>query len=149
MALANECVPYKLPAISVSAKATAAIAGKRFIKISGNRTGGGGEGAAGATTVGVGLSTDLENLYQVAQCVAKDNCFGVSGYDTPINGEVKVYKKAAGIIVPVTAGAAIVAGVEVESDAEGKAITLAAGRALGMCLNAVSGANKDAEILLY
>lgn len=149
MALANECIPYKLPGISVSAKASAAITGKRFVKISGNRTGGGGEGAAGATTVGVGLSTDLENLYLVAQCVAKDQCFGVSGFDAAINGELKVYKKAAGVIVPVTSGAAIAAGAEVESDAEGKAITLAAGKALGYCLNGVSGANKDTEIILY
>lgn len=146
---ANECIPYKIPGETFTAKASAAVKGKRFVKISGNRTGGGGQGAAGATTVGVGLSSDVENLYQVAQCVAKDQCIGVAGWDAAITAELKVYGKGHGVILPVVAGAAIVAGAEVESDAEGRAITLAAGKALGICMTAVAAANEDAEILVY
>jgi hypothetical protein len=149
MALVNECIPYKEPGASVTARCSAAVKGKRLVKVSGNRTGGGGQGAAGSVTVGVGLSTDLENLYKVAQCVAKDQCIGVSGWDSVINGEVKVFLKGKGIVLPITAGAAIAAGAEVESDAEGRVITLAAGKAIGYCMTAVAAEGEDAEILLY
>jgi hypothetical protein len=146
---ANECIPFKEPGASFTARCSAAVTGKRFVKISGNRTGGGGQGAAGSTTVGVGLSADPENVYKVAQCVAKDQCVGVSGWDAASGAETKVFGKGKGIILPIRAGAAIAAGVEVESDAEGRAITLAAGKALGYCMTAVAGAEEDAEILLY
>jgi hypothetical protein len=146
---ANECIPYKEEATTVTAKAKAAVKGKRFVKVGGNRTGGGGGGAEGSVTVGVGLSTDLENIYQVEPTVAGNQAVGVAGWDTPVNGEVKVYLKGKGFIVPVTAGAAITAGAEVESDAEGRAVTVAAGKPLGMAMNGVTEAGKDAEILLY
>lgn len=144
-----DCIPYKEPGSAFTAKTSAIVKGKRLVKVSGNRTGGGGQGAAGATTIGVGLSTDLENLYKVAQCVAKDQCVGVAGYDAASGAEVKVYAKGKGIILPITAGAAIVAGKEVESDAEGRVIPLAEGKAVGYCMTAVAAAEEDAEILLY
>lgn len=146
---ANECTPFKEPAVSFTARCSAAVTGKRFVKVSGNRTGGGGQGAAGSTTVGVGLSSDAENVYKVAQCVAKDTSVGVSGYDGANGAEIKVFGRGKGLILPITAGAAIAAGAEVESDAEGRAITLAAGKALGYCMTAVAALGEDAEILYY
>jgi hypothetical protein len=146
---ANECIPYKTLADTFTARCSATVTGKRFVKVSGNRTGGGGGGAEGSTTVGVGLSTDPENVYKVAQCVAKDKAVGVSAWDGASGAEIKVYACAHGNIIPITAGAAIAAGAEVESDAEGRAITLAAGKALGYCMTAVAEAGKDAEILFY
>ena len=55
---------------------------------------------------------------------------------------------APGWIVPVTAGATLTAGQEVQTDATGQAIPFAAGVKAGYVLNgAASGA--DAEIALY
>jgi len=146
---ASECIPFFFPSDTWTAKASGAVSGKRFVKIGATRTGGGGEGAAGATTVGVGLSTDLENLPVVKRTVAKDKAVGVAGWDAADKAEVKIYSRGAGIRLPVTSGAAITAGEEVESDAEGRAIPLAAGAALGMAFVTVAGANLDVEILFY
>ena len=135
MAITNECLPFKESGSAVTAKATAAVTGKRFVKISGDRTG------------GPSLSTDVENVYQVAPAAAGDRAIGVAGWDAATGELVKIYTKP-GIIVPVTAGAALTAGQEVQSDATGQAIVLAAGKALGIVMSAAaSGA--DAEIKLY
>lgn len=142
---ANECIPYKEPGSAITFKATAAVAGKRFVKPSGNRTG------------GPGLSTDLANVYQCAQVSASgDPAVGVSKYDVA-NGALG--GAHTGGIVPVTCGANVAAGDRVMSDANGKAIPYAAGntaaagaplvipRVLGIAMTgAVSGA--DAEIML-
>lgn len=146
--MANDCIPYKELGTAVTAKATAAVTGKTLVTISGDRTGGGGGGAEGSSTVGVGLSTDLENLYQVKVCGAGVKAFAVAGYDAAINAELKVFVAGHGIILPVTAAEALTAGWEVESNAEGKLVKLAAGKPVGLVLNkAASG--KDAEILFY
>jgi hypothetical protein len=119
----------------VSFKATAAVTGKRFIAPSGDVTG------------GPGLSTDLENLYRGAHAGAGVKPFGVSKYDVA-NGGVGGVHGQPGKIVPVTAGAAITAGQEVQSDANGQAIPLAAGRPAGLAMSgAANGA--DAQIKLY
>lgn len=147
--MANDCTPYKEPASAVTAKVAsgAGVKGKTFLKIAGNRTGGGGGGAEGSSTVGVGLSTDTENLYQVATAAAGGKAFGVAGWDAAELAELKVYT-GAHIILPIIAGEALTAGWEVEVGAEGKAVKLAAGKAAGLVLNgAASG--KDAEILFY
>lgn len=145
---ANECIPFKTLADTVTAKASAAVTGKTFVAISGNRTGGGGGGAEGSTTIAVGLSTDGENLYQIKVCGAGVKAFGVAAWDAAITAEVKVYAVGHGNILPVTAGEALTAGWEVESDAAGKAVKLAAGKALGLVLTAAAS-GKDAEILVY
>src|SRR4051812_9382436 len=131
---ANECIPFKLPALSFTAKASAAISGKRFVVISGDRTGGGGGGAGGSTSVGAGLSSDVENVYKVKTAGAKVAVVGVSGWDAAENEELKVFGMGNGVILPVKAGEALAAGVEVESNASGEAIALAAGKAVGMTM---------------
>lgn len=132
---ANECIPYKKPGAEISAKATAGITGKRFVKISAGRTG------------GPALSSDLLNVYSVAHAGAGQKAIGVSGHDIA-SGAVGPIHTGPGTILPVTSGAAITAGAEVESDANGKAIPLASGKSLGVCLNTVGGADVDAEIKL-
>lgn len=135
---ANECTPFKEPGSAITGKATAAITGKRFVKITGNRTGGG----AG------GLSSDLANVYQVGPVTATgDIPLGVSKYDAANGALVGVHVQP-GVIVPVTAGATITAGQEVQTDATGQAIPLAAGKARGLALTGAS-AGADAEIKLY
>lgn len=145
---ANELIPYKEPGSTFTAKASGAIIGKRFVEISADRTGGGGGGAEGSVTVGVGLSTDAENIYVVKQAAAKAAAVGVSGWDAADKAELKVFGRGHGIIVPIKAGTALTAGWEVEANAEGEAIKLAAGKALGLVLNKAAE-GKDAEILLY
>lgn len=134
---ANECIPFKEEAGSITAKATATITGKTFVKISGNRTGGGA----------AGLGTDLANVYQVAPCTAGAKALGVARYDCANGALVGVYTQP-GIIVPVTAGATITAGQEIEVDAAGKAIPFAAGIKVGYAMTGAAAA-ADAEIKLY
>lgn len=148
---ANECIPFKEPGSAITCKASGAVTGKLFVKISGNRTGGG----AG------GLSSDLANVYQVAAVAAagEDSVLGVAKQDAADGSLVGVFTRP-GIIVPVTAGATITAGDLVMADAAGKAIpfvqdvTPAAGaaaatkRPLGLALTGASS-NADAEIKLF
>src|SRR3954453_3495972 len=134
--MANDCIPFKEPGSAVTGKATAAVVGKRFLAISGNRTGGG----AG------GLSTDLANVYQVAHAAAGARAIGVSRVDAA-NGSLVGIHTQPGIIVPVTAGATLTAGQEVQSDATGQAIPFAAGIQLGVAMTGAS-AGADAEIKL-
>ena len=123
---------------NVSFKASAAVTGRRFVRPSANRTGGGSGG----------LSTVLDNVYVMALCGAGQKPAGVAKYDVPINGYGGVHGQP-GMIVHVEAGAAITAGAEVESDATGRAIPLAAGRPAGQAMTGASGAGAAAEIKLY
>jgi hypothetical protein len=133
--MANDCIPYYKPGEDLPAAASAAITGKRFVKISGNRQS------------GPGLSSTAEGSnYSVAQCVAGDKAIGVSMYDAPLNGKIGVVREG---VVPVTSGAAVTAGSEVQADANGKAITLAAGKANGIAMSGVGAADLDLEVLLY
>lgn len=138
--MANDCIPFFEPGQHPTATAEAAVTGKRFVQISGDRFGG--------PAVGVGPEPHLYTVgppNTTGALGAGKRVFGVAGYDVPQGGDVKVIR---GGIVPVKSGAAIAAGVEVETDANGQAITLASGVAVGLCLaNCTSGA--DAEILLY
>lgn len=145
----NECIPTKTPALTITAKVGAtAIIGKRFCKVSANRTGGSINVASIGDPRSV-LSSDVENLYVVIPCsVSGEAAIGVAKYDQAIGGEVGIYKVGAGHILPITAGATIAAGAEVQTDATGKAITLASGKALGYAMDGGT-ANQDCEIALY
>lgn len=128
-------IPYKEDGSALTFKATAAVRENRFLVISGNRTG------------GPGLSTDLSNVYQMAEAGAGAHAVGVSD-KAVANGSLGGTYSRPGMVVPVTSGAAIAAGQAVQSDAEGRAIPLAAGVKLGVCMNGVGAANADAEIRL-
>jgi hypothetical protein len=131
----NSCVPFYKPGREITCQASATITGKRFVVISGNRQS------------GPGLSSTTEGSnYVVAQAGAGVRAFGVSGHDAASGEKVKVLR--AGNVLPVTAGANITAGQEVESDAAGKAIPLNTGKALGYATTAATSGN-DAEIALY
>jgi hypothetical protein len=119
----------------VSFRATATVTGKRFIAPSADQAG------------GPGLSTDFENVYRCALAGAGVKPCGVAQYDVASGSRGPMHGKP-GKIVPVTAGAAITVGVEVQSDATGQAIPLAAGRPAGLAMSgAANGA--DAQIKLY
>lgn len=131
--MANDCIPYKRPGQDITAKATAAITGKTFVRVSGNRTS------------GPGLAATAEgSVYQMAPCGAGLRAHGVAAWDAA-NGEQ--FNVIVAGVVPVTAGAAITAGQEVEVDAAGKAIPLASGKAVGVAMSGASS-GQDAEIML-
>jgi hypothetical protein len=134
----NPVVPLREPGERPTAAVTAAVTGGRFVKISGNYQGG----------PLLDLSTPTSpltggNLPQIAQCVAGDKAYGVSGHDGPTAGDVIPVLQGPGMVVPMTAGAAITAGQEVQSDANGNPIPLAAGKSNGM---AESGAGNGATV---
>lgn len=146
----NECTPYYDDGEDITGFCTAAVIGKRFLKVSADRPTGGP----------AGVSDDIGGgNIKVAPCAAGDQAFGVSSHDQLINKLVGVIRGQK--VVPVTAGAAISAGQLVQSDAVGKAVpyvppnTTAVGAAvaatphiLGLAV-ADAANNADAQISLY
>jgi hypothetical protein len=104
----------------IPCKASAAVTGGRFVKIS-------------ATVE----ATDGNPV--VAHAGAGEKVFGVAMHDAAIGAFVTVARP--GDVMPVTSGAAVAAGAEVQSDANGKAITLAAGKSAGIAINTVGAAD--------
>lgn len=134
--MANDLIPLYEPGGRLTAKASAAVIGKRCVKISGNRTS------------GPGLSSTAEGgTYQVAHADAAGPILGVACYDAAIGKHVTVVCDP-GQIVPIRAEAAIAAFQEVQVGTAGQVIPLAAGKAIGRCMTAAL-INTDAEIKLY
>ena len=67
----------------------------------------------------------------------RDRALGVAAYDVASGARVPVIV-GPGHVVPVTCGAAVTAGSEVEANASGQAITKSAGVALGLALSTLS-----------
>jgi predicted RecA/RadA family phage recombinase len=130
----NAIVPLHEVGDRITAAAGAAIGAGRFVRISANMQ---------QTSPLLDISTSLSpltggNLPVVSQCTAGQKAFGVAEWDAAAAGDVLgVY--CGHFIVPMVSGAAITAGVEVESDANGAAITLASGKANGIAVNTAVG----------
>lgn len=137
----NLATPYYEDGDELTGYCTANVTGKRFVKIAANRQAGGPNLVGGAITDSVAGGN-----VSVAQAVAGDKVFGIAVYDQTLGNLVPIYR--APKVVPVTAGAAIAAGQEVQSDANGEAIPLAAGKAAGLALDAAA-VGADAQIALY
>lgn len=121
--MANDCIPFKEPGSAFTGFTTAAVTGKRFVKLTGDRTGGGGSGAAGSLVGTAGLSNDIHNLYRIGQCtVAGEGALGVSKRDAAIETVLGFHAVRHGLVVPITAGAAINFNDDVMTDSEGRAI---------------------------
>lgn len=129
------CIPYYEPQGRLTGYCSAAVVGKTFVDIS------------GAIQSGPLLNTSANGgNITVATAAAASHALGVAAFDAPINTQVTIYVQ--GMTVPVTAGANIASGVDVEVGATGFAVTLASGKPVGKCLTAaLSGA--DAMIRLY
>lgn len=133
----NECVSFYKPGKDITAKAAAALTGKRLCIVSANRTSG-----PGLATTGEG------GVYQVNVCGAGVKAFGVTPYDVA-SGEL--HDVIRGGVVPVTAGATVTAGSQVESDATGRVINwggTVATQPIGYCTTGAT-VGLDAEIALY
>ena len=129
--MANEAVPLYRPGADLPCLTTASVTGKTFVDVSATKD----------STTG---------KIKVATAAAGAAALGVAKYDvTHVSGGSLVSVLAGpGTIVPVTAGAAVTAGAEVEVGTGGKAITLASGRAVGKSLE--TGVNNtDMLIRLY
>ncbi len=118
-----ESIPLHRPGAGITGHAQAAIVGARFLAVVGEPVGG---------------------LPQVAHAGAGVRTIGVATNDTAAGAPVGIHS-AQGQIVPVEAGAAVAAGQEVQSDAAGMAITLAAGNSAGLC---VQGAAANGQALI-
>ncbi|WP_461665647.1 capsid cement protein [Gordonia sputi] len=112
------------PGGDITAQATAAVAGRRFVAISANRT--------------------TDGTLSVAHPTAGARAFGVAKADAAIGELVGVARDG---VVKVRAGAAIAAGVDVEVGASGQAVTRTSGIAVGYTLTAAASGT-DAEIAL-
>lgn len=126
--MANECTPLFRPGRDVTVLTTGAVTGKTFVDVSATRD----------TATG---------LFKVATAAAGAKALGVATKDAASGARLAVIK-APGTIVPVTAGATIAFGAEVEVGTGGKVITLASGKAVGKALEAGTN-NNDIFINLY
>lgn len=113
------------PGRDITAEATAAVTGKRFVAIPGNRTTGGNVAVAPAAAAG--------------------RVFGVARHDAAVGELVSVARAG---VVKVTASGALAAFAEVQVGANGTATALAAGVAVGYAITGAADA-ADAEIALY
>lgn len=131
--MANDLIPFKEHANRVTGTPTAAVTGKRFVSISGDR--------------------NADGSYSIAPTPAGGKPFGVAAWDCPVGGKVTVVVIESGDIVPVTVGAAgLAANASVVSDAAGAAVVAAGAagavvHAAGICLSGAA-AGADAQILL-
>jgi Uncharacterized conserved protein (DUF2190) len=125
--LSNLGVHVFSPGRDITGETTALVVERTFLAISGPRTGGGNLAVA---TAGTGA-----------------RAFGVAKWSTVTVGDL--VGVARGGVVRVTTGAvALAAGVEVQSDANGKAVAKSTGIALGFTVDA-SAAGADALVALY
>ena len=138
--MANDCIPFKQPGESVTAKAEAALTGKRCVQISGPRTSGPGLAATAEGSVYL-----VGHPAVTGAAGAAKRIFGVAAWDTAINGMVTVLR---GGILPITAGGTITSGQEVEVAADGRVVVLASGIAIGVACGDAT-ANNDCEVALY
>lgn len=128
----NAILPLFEPGRRPSAAVTAPVVAAKFVKVAADMQ---------ASPI-LNITSPLVggNLIQVAQTVAGDRAFGVSVWDAAAAGDVVALMRAP-MVVPMTAGAAITFGQQVQSDAAGNPIPLAAGIANGIaCNSAANGA---------
>lgn len=142
--MANEVVPYYVPGGTLTCRTTTAITGRRFVQVDVAVTGANAFNPEGlkATT------SDIGALIPVKTPAAAAKCLGVAAQDAPTASRVTVWA-IPGAIVPVDSGAAIAAPGEVEVDATGRVITLAAGKAVGYALLNAAGAGVAVPVRLY
>jgi len=129
--MANESIPLFRPGQDISATASAAVTGKRCV----------------AWTGGLLPLTSPKTLPTAAHAGAGLAIAGVASYDAPLGSRFAV-QRGKGLVVTVTAGAAITALAEVEVGTAGKVIAKASGVPIGRALSAGS-TDTDCFVELY
>lgn len=130
--MANDLIPFKEEASRVTGTPTAAVIGKRFVSISGDK--------------------NADGTYSIAPTPAGGKAFGVACWDAAVGQRVTVVVIESGHIVPVTASAVIAAGASITSAADSRAVAAAGAaganvNALGIVLTGAA-AGADAQVLL-
>ena len=128
--MANECIPAYRPGADITATAGAGgVVGKTFVNISAALDVAAGTPITVVTATAAGLSV------------------GVASRDAAQGAKLHVLRNP-GEIVPVTAGGNIAVGAEVEIGANGRAVTIASGKARGRAWSAGTSGS-DVFIELY
>lgn len=128
--MANESIPLYTPGTDVTVTVgVGGVVGKTFVDISAAVSASAGTPATAVTATAAGLS------------------IGVASRDAAAGAKVTVVR-GKGSVVPVTAGGNIAVGAEVEIGSNGRAVTLASGKARGRAWSAGSSGN-DVFIELY
>lgn len=121
----NELIPFMEKGERVTATPSAAVTGKRFVSISGDKT---------------------DGNFAVAPTGAAGKVFGVATWDAAVDVRVTVITIPSGYVVPVTTGEAIAAGDSVASGANGVAVVAASGASA--CGIALTGAASGADAVI-
>jgi Uncharacterized conserved protein (DUF2190) len=144
--MTNECIPSVEAAYTqkITAHADAALTGKCFVAPL----------VQYQNTSAPGLAPDPlaagdgGNLRCPGLPAAGGQVGGVAAWDVPSAGKAVIIR-GAGTVLPVTSGAAITAGAEVQADASGRVVPFAAGKKVGIAHNAAAGAGTDVQVELY
>jgi hypothetical protein len=122
----NELIPFMENAVRVTATASASVAGKTLVSISGDK--------------------NADGTYTVGPTGAGEQAFGVASWDALTGAKVTIITISSGMIVPITAGAALTAGDSITADANGAAVVAVAdARACGIVL---TGAADEADAVV-
>jgi hypothetical protein len=142
---ANECIPYYEGPYTqtLTVHAGYAITGKTFV---GPLTGYQSQGPALANDPLA--ANDGGNLIAAAAPVAGGLTSGVATWDVGTPGKV-VLLRGAGTIVPVTAGAAVAVGNELQVDGTGRVVPFTTGRRVGIAHSVAAAAGTDVVVELY
>lgn len=143
--MTNECIPYYEAAYTqkLTVHAGYAITGKTFV---GPLT--------SFQSQGPGLASDPlaagdgGNLIAAAAPAAGGLSSGVAMWDAASGAKVGIIR-GGGTMLPVTSGAAIAVGQELQVDVQGRVIPFAAGRRVGVAHSAAGAAGVDVVVELY
>lgn len=102
----NQAFEYFSDSDAITCHATAAITGKRFVKV---------------------VAGGKEQVPYIAPCGAGERPFGVAAFDVASGGKVTVIRKG---VVSVTAGTALTAPLAIASGADGQAVAVGAAPAV-------------------
>jgi hypothetical protein len=142
----NECIPTKEAAYTqkITVHAGYAITGKTFVgPLTSRQSGGLGGLAADPLPVG-----DGSNILCPAAPTAGGAVGGVANWDAASGAKVPI-TRGAGTFLPVTSGAAITVGAELQVDVNGRVVPFAAGKKVGIAHSAAGAAGTDVEVELY
>ena len=134
----NELIPFYEPGDRITGHNANAgtIPGKRLVAIAANRQ------------PGPELTTDgLGGNIVINFPTAGGRVFGVTSHDVPSGGKVTIVR-GPGFVVPIKAAAALTAGAEVDTDAQGQVVAHAAGVAVGFVVDGCAS-GEDAQVALY
>ena len=142
----NECIPLREAAYTrkITVHTTGAVVGKKFVAAIASRQSGGLSGLATDPLP----ANDGSDYVTAGAPAAAAAVGGVAAWDAAANAKVPIIS-GAGTILPVTAGAAITAGQEVQVDATGAVVPYSAGIKVGRAYTAAGAGGVDVEVKLY